>query len=81
MKTMLTLFLTALVAVAAGCTDKAKEAEKMRQDAAAKARADAAKKEMETLPKVFQTRDIFKKNEPPKPADATTTGTAPTKKL
>jgi len=48
--------------VAGGCADR---------EAEAKARAEAARKEMDALPKTFQTRDYFKKNEPtPSPAPA-----------
>ena len=64
--------LVASALVVTGCSkDSAKQAEKSRQDAEAKARANAARKEMETLPKVFSTPDYFKKNEPAK-SDATT---------
>lgn len=52
--------------LAIGCTNREAEARKMREDAEAKARAEAARKEMETLPKAFQTPDYFKKNEPAK---------------
>ena len=80
MKTTLTLVLIVFATITTGCSDKTKEAEKAREDAAAKARADAAKKEMEKLPQVFQSRDIFKKNEPAKPVDATTSNTTTAKK-
>ena len=40
----------------AGCTDKKAEADKARQEAEAKARAEAAKKEMQTLPEAFKPR-------------------------
>jgi hypothetical protein len=66
MKPTLPLILTLVIACSAGCSDAKKEAEKSKTDAAAKARAEAAKKEMETLPKVFRSRDIFEKNEPAK---------------
>lgn len=54
----------------AGCSDRKAEAKKAQEDAQAKARAEAARKEMEQLPKTFQTPDYFKKNEPTKPADS-----------
>lgn len=50
----------------AGCTDREAEARKAKEEADAKARAEAARKEMDTLPKTFKSRDIFKKNEPEK---------------
>ena len=43
-------------------------AEKPKRDREAQARAEAARKEMEALPKTFQTPDYFKKNEPEKKA-------------
>lgn len=39
-----------------GCTDKKAAEDKARQEAEAKARADAAKKEMQTLPEAFKPR-------------------------
>lgn len=57
--------------VAGGCTDREAESKRAREDAEAKARAEAARKEMEALPKAFPPRDYFKKNEPtPNPAPA-----------
>jgi hypothetical protein len=66
MKPILVLILGLVIVSSPGCSDSKKETEKAQADAAAKARADAAKKEMETLPKVFRSRDIFEKNEPAK---------------
>ncbi len=57
--------------LAAGCTDREADARRIKEDADAKARAEAARKEMDALPKAFQTPDYFKKNEPAKkPAPA-----------
>ena len=42
--------------------------EKPKRGREAQARAEAARKEMEALPKTFQTPDYFKKNEPEKKA-------------
>ena len=42
--------------------------EKPKRDREVQARAEAARKEMEVLPKVFRTPDYFKKNEPEKKA-------------
>lgn len=64
MKTILKVGAFAAVLLAVGCADREAEARKAREDAEAKARAEAARKEMEALPKAFQTPDYFKKNEP-----------------
>lgn len=48
----------------AGCTEKAQKTQSAQEAAAAKARADALKKEMKTAPKVFSNFDAFQKNEP-----------------
>lgn len=55
MKIVPYIVLSAVIALA-GCTDKNAEANKARQEAEAKARADAAKKEMQTLPEAFKPR-------------------------
>ena len=65
----ISILCVALVGLA-GCSDRKAEAKKAQEDAQAKARAEAARKEMEQLPKTFQTPDYFKKNEPTKPADS-----------
>ena len=49
------------VLVAGECADREAEARRVREEAEAKARAEAARKEMETLPKVFKNRDYLKK--------------------
>ena len=51
-----------------GCSVREVEAEKPKRGREAQARAEAARKEMEALPKAFQTPDYFKKNEPDKKA-------------
>lgn len=58
------------LSVLVACTDRKAEAEKVQRDTEAKARAEASRKEMEQLPKTFQTPDYFKKNEPVKPAES-----------
>lgn len=70
MKTILTFGLIIGTVLNTGCSDKATKSQSAQEDTEAKARADALKKEMETAPKVFSNRDIFKKNEPA--AEATT---------
>ncbi len=71
--------LTAVSAAVMGCSDREAAARRAREEAEAKARAEAARKEMDTLPKTFKSRDIFKKNEPEK-SPAQPPGDAPTKK-
>lgn len=79
MKTIGLLILILLGAlVTAGCADKKAFEEKARQDADAKARAEAARKEMQTLPQAFRPR-YNKKLEPDK-ATTTTPAAEPTKK-
>lgn len=53
-------FVAVLLAV--GCADREAEARKAREDAEAKARAEAARKEMETLPKAFTSPPFFQRN-------------------
>ena len=56
MKTVRMVILTLAAAMMFGCSDRNAAAEKAQQDAEAKARADAERKEMEKLPKVFAPR-------------------------
>lgn len=69
--THITLFLT-MLAIMAGCAKQSAPAVNAlaREDADAKVRAEAARKEMQTLPKVFRTPNYLKKVEPD-PADST----------
>ncbi len=69
MKTIRFFLLLLIAAVVSGCADKKATEEKARQDADAKARAEAARKEMETLPKVFQSR--YNKRLEPQPKQET----------
>lgn len=64
MKTTLKIGAFATVLLVVGCADREAEPRRAREDAEAKARAEAARKEMDALPKTFKSRDIFKKNEP-----------------
>jgi hypothetical protein len=69
----MTGLLLMTVLVAGGCVDREAEARRVREEAEAKARAEAARKEMETLPKVFKNRDYLKKVDdtaPPSAAEA-----------
>jgi len=62
------ILLIALM-VTSGCVDREAEAKRAKEEADAKARAEAARKEMDALPKAFQTPDYYKKNEPTKKPD------------
>ena len=63
-----------------GCTDKSAATKAAQEDAAAKARAEALRKEMNTAPKVFSNLDMFKKNDPAKPIEPVTTPSTEKKK-
>lgn len=76
MKPTLILVVLISAALAAGCTDKATATQAAQDDAAARARAEALKKEMDAAPKTFTNRDIFKKNEPAKQTDTKPAGSA-----
>ncbi|MFT3783712.1 MAG: hypothetical protein QM790_16995 [Nibricoccus sp.] len=72
MKTMLIAGGVLLALFATACTDREAEARRVKEEAEAKARAEAARKEMDALPKTFQTPDYFKRNKPAqKPAAST----------
>ena len=58
-----------LVLLSVGCTDREAEARRVKEETDAKARAEASRKEMDAMPKTFQTPDYFKKNEPDKKPD------------
>lgn len=70
MKNLLIIGGLLVALLSTGCTDREAEARRAREDVEAKARAAAARKEMDALPKAFQTPDYFKKNEPAKKGDA-----------
>ena len=69
MKKSLIVGISITILLASGCRDRDEEIRKAKEDADAKARAGAARKEMEALPKTFKSRDYFKKNEPEKKPD------------
>jgi hypothetical protein len=77
MKNFLLLGFSFVVLTGAGCTDREAQARKAREEAETKARAEASRKEMETLPKTFRSRDVFKQNEAEKKTDG---AAAPSKK-
>jgi len=60
------------ILLAAGCTDREAEARRVKEEADAKARAEAARKEMDVLPKAFKSQPFFKLNEPEKKPDTAT---------
>ena len=80
MKMTLLVMTLSLTALSTACSDSKREADRVKEEAAAKARADAAKKEMETLPKAFSTPDYYKKNEPAKTATQPATESPAAKK-
>ena len=45
-----------------GCIDESNFDRKPKRNVEQKAQAEAARREMEALPKAFQNRDLFKKN-------------------
>jgi hypothetical protein len=69
MKTHLVIGVSLAVLLACGCTDRKAEARRAKEEADARARADAARKEMEALPKAFKSPQFFKLNEPEKKPD------------
>ena len=60
------LFIVVLVSA---CTDREAEVRRAKEEADAKARAEAARKEMDALPKAFKSEPFFKLNEPEKKSD------------
>lgn len=77
MITKLTAGGVLLALLLTGCTDHEAEARRAREEADAKARAEAARKEMDALPKTFKSRDYFKKNEPEKKPEPSTDAPKP----
>lgn len=69
----------AIVGLLAGCAEKQAATKKAEEEAAAKARANAARKEMETVPKVFRPQYHNKRLEP-EPNAATQPKQQPEKK-
>jgi len=61
------------VLVASGCVDREAEARRVREEAEAKARAEAARKEMNALPKAFKNPEYLKKVEYPEAPTASET--------
>ncbi len=66
MQTKLIIWGAIAVLFFAGCSNREAEARKAREEAEAKARAEAARKEMDALPKAFKSPPFFKLNEPEK---------------
>ena len=62
------LLISAVLAflLTSGCSRHEAEARRAKEEAEAKARAEAARNEMDALPKAFRTPDYFKRNEPAK---------------
>lgn len=66
------IILIFLALIVSGCSDKTAMETKAREDADAKARADAAKKEMKALPDTFKPRYNQKLDQPDSKSTATT---------
>ncbi|MDP3071306.1 MAG: hypothetical protein Q8N18_13535 [Opitutaceae bacterium] len=69
---MVTKFVTGVVLLAlffVGCADQEREARRAKEEAEAKVRAEAARKEMDALPKAFKSAPFFKLNEPGKKSE------------
>lgn len=69
LKSIALLASAALLSVLSGCFDLEAHNRRERESLEAKARAEAARKEMEILPKAFQTPDYFRVNQPAKTGD------------
>lgn len=69
---VLPLILILVALNASGCSDKAASENKAREEADAKARAEAAKKEMKDLPEAFKPRYNKKLDQPNSRSPATT---------
>jgi hypothetical protein len=80
MKHLLSILVVTGLLLGTACTDSSRETKKAKEDADAKLRADAAKKEMETLPSTFSTPDYYKKNQPAKTQPTAPKTTEPEKK-
>ncbi len=71
MKTKLFAGGLCIILLASGCTDREAETRRAKEEAEAKARAEAARQEMDALPKAFKSPPFFKLNEPEKKPDPT----------
>jgi len=69
LKSIALLASAALLSALSGCFDLEAHNRRERESQEAKARAEAARKEMEILPKAFQTPDYFRVNQPAKRVD------------
>lgn len=76
MKKIYPLMFALAATLIAGCADKKAAEQKARDEAAAKAQAEATRKEMETAPKVFRPQYHNKRLEPETKPAAPTSGTA-----
>jgi hypothetical protein len=68
MKSYLLITSACAMLLSLGCSVQDTGAERTKENREAQVRAEAVRKEMETLPKAFQTPDFFRKNEPEKKA-------------
>ncbi len=73
------LVLAVAATIVAGCADRKTAEQKAREEIEAKARAEAARKEMETVPKVFRPQ-YHNKRLDPEPKSPPPPATQPTSK-
>jgi hypothetical protein len=69
MKSFLVVLIAGLLSVLSGCYDLEAHNRRAREEQDAKARSEATRKEMEILPKAFQTPDYFRVNQPAQKGD------------
>jgi len=60
-------FLAITLLFVMGCSAKSPDVKTLKQEEERKQHAEYARREMETLPKAFKTRDPFRVNEPASP--------------
>jgi hypothetical protein len=68
-KSLILILIAGLLNFLSGCFDLEAHNRRAREEQEAKARAEAARKEMEILPKAFQTPDYFRVNQPAQKGD------------
>ena len=77
MKTRLLVGVVFIAMLVSACTDREADARRAKEEAEAKARAEAARKAMDALPKAFKSPPFFKLNEPEKKTDPAPTTKKP----
>ncbi|MGC4073974.1 MAG: hypothetical protein QM760_15980 [Nibricoccus sp.] len=67
----------AVLLLVAACHDRKAEEKRAKDEAEEKARAEAARKEMDALPKAFGSEPFFKRNKPEKKSEPRTETSPP----